>query len=118
FYLPAFELFVEVKPSDRLPLADLKKVIEFAMQGDHPTLLIMGTPTKELMFLLDRRHDPVIDEIEAELEDSATEDDVLAIAFESLRDYSAVTFGSTPFVRGWQLIYRTPTPNDEQSLQQ
>ena len=117
FYLPDLRVHVEIKPSEKMVYRDLKKIIEFALQGDHPLLLIVGTPTQESMFLIDRRHDPTIEEIEANQEEP-DEEEIVSIAFESLRDWCSVQFGVTPFSRDWVLVYKSLPPNVDHSLQQ
>jgi hypothetical protein len=113
FYLPAFALHVEVKPSNHIPPTDLKKMFEFALEGDHHVLLIVGTPTQEQMLLIDRRHDPRVDEIEADVGSTVSVEDVVAIIFERLCDRLSVAFESTPLGRKqeeWELVYREVPP--------
>src|SRR3989338_6170912 len=117
FYLSELCLHVEVKPSERIALPDLKKIAEFSLQGDHPLLLIVGTPTQEEMFLIDRRHDPGIEEIEVNQE-APNDDETVSIAFESLRDWCSVQFGTTPFSQDRVLLYKSLPPSDEHALQQ
>src|SRR5689334_11344185 len=52
-------------------------------------------------------------QIEAEFESPISEDLVVDIAFEGLRDFASVAFGVIPFARGWTLIYRSLPPNED-----
>lgn len=118
FFLPDLGLHVEIKPSEKVAYHDLNKVVEFSLQGDHALLLIIGTPTQESMFLIDRRHDPLIEEIEANFDEPANEEEVVSIAFECLRDWCSVQFGLTPFSRKWVLLYKSLPPNEDHALQE
>jgi len=108
FYLPGFNLYVEIKPSDRIQLKELRKIFEFALDGDNHLLLIVGTPTQESMFLIDRRHTTILEEFEDEVGNSGSEEDVVTLVFNQLREAALVVFGNTPLNKHneWVLIYR------------
>ncbi|MFQ6404512.1 hypothetical protein ACIDE9_07060 [Methylophilus sp. 'Pure River'] len=108
FYLPDFNLYVEIKPSERIKLQELRKIFEFSLVGDNHLLLIVGTPTQENMFLINRRHTIILEEFEGEVGDSGAEEDVVALVFNQLRKAALVVFGNTPLNKNdeWVLIYR------------
>src|SRR3989337_2306140 len=47
FFLPSLGVHVEIKPTEKLNYSDLKKMVEFALEGDHRLVLIAGSPTQE-----------------------------------------------------------------------
>ena len=118
FFLPDLQVFVEVKPTEQIPYVDLKKMIEFALEGDHQLLLIVGSPTQEQAYVINRRTCSSIEEYEADFEGQATEEQMVEAVFESLRDWSQVQFGVTPLSRRWDLIYKTLPPYEDHALQE
>lgn len=118
FYLEELELYVEVGPLKRVPLADLKCIVEFAVDGDRPLLLIVGIPVQEKMFLIDRVHCSPADELEYQIEGDATEEEIVDILFDSFEDFASVRFGSSPRQRGWSLVYARIPPPDEARLEE
>ncbi len=106
FYLPEFDVYVEIKPSLRITLPELKKLCEFAFEGDKNLLLIVGTPTQEDMLLIQDVWN--LDEIAADFGVEGRDEDVVDIFLNMLREHSSVTFGGTPLnkMKGWQLVYR------------
>lgn len=106
FYLPEFDVYVEIKPSQRIPLLELKKLQEFAIEGDNNLLLIVGTPTQEDMLLIKDTWN--LDEIEADFGIEGGDEDIVDFFLNWLKEHNTVTFGRTPLseVEGWQLVYR------------
>jgi hypothetical protein len=118
FLLPTLHAYVEVKPTEKLALSDLKKIVEFALAGDHQLLLIVGSPTQETMYLIDRRTCGSVEEIEGDFEEPLPDDEVVEIFFDSLRDFGAVHIGVTPQSNDWTLLFKQLPPSDESKLQQ
>lgn len=116
FFLPALDAYVEVKPTDRMPYAELSKMVEFALEGDHQLLLIAGTPTNEAMYLINRRTMTPLAEHEANYEGQIDSDQIVTVVMEELRDYGNVGFGVTPASPGWTLVYKSLPPNDDHEL--
>lgn len=56
FYLPKLGVYVEIKPEENLTLSELKKLDALSLENDKNLLLIIGTPTKEKMFLINRHN--------------------------------------------------------------
>lgn len=109
FFLPDLGIFVEVKPPIAFRLDELKKMIGFAADDDHPLLLIHGSPTAEHMYLLSRA---VLDSWDMFIGDNDENDvDLLnALFLESLDEWASVQFGYLPLIRGPQLVYRKQPP--------
>jgi hypothetical protein len=116
FYLPTIGAFIEIKPFDHFSYSDLKKMLEFALEGNKQLLLIIGTPGKESMQLINRRSCAPIDEYEAEYGGEINEDEIVAVVLESLRTWGKVSFGSTPFDNAWTLIFKELPPYEEYHL--
>lgn len=110
FYLPEHGVYVEVKPHDQVPYAELRKIMLFGVDGDMRILLIVGTPSNEEMYLVDRMTTVSWDEMCAELSEY-DEEGRCAIFFQSLGDYGHVEFGEVPGSRDLRLIYKNQTPN-------
>jgi hypothetical protein len=118
FFLPELKLFVEVKPTEQVLYSDLKKILEFALEGDHQLLLIVGSPTQENAYLINRVTCSTPDEYAADFERQATDEQLVEVVFEGLKDWGYVQFGVTPLSRGWGLIYKTLPPYDDHNLQE
>jgi hypothetical protein len=114
FYIPSLALHIEVKPHQQLTDNEIKKLICFSADGDKPTLLIVGTPGAESMYLLDRTTLPGWDEF-ADYESVV---DRLTAFWELLSDWGSVAFGVSPrnAVRGWVLVYKNLPPNNDYQL--
>ncbi|MBP8655083.1 MAG: hypothetical protein WBK37_05740 [Kiritimatiellia bacterium] len=117
-YLPDFLLrdmgiYVEVKPKDQLELRELKKLSNFVFGGEYQLLLILGSPTKHEMLLIDKASSSVT-EYEEEYE---KESDIVSEYLNGLRDFSRVTFGRSPLHQGWTLVFSPLPPPLEVDLQ-
>ncbi|HXG11593.1 MAG TPA: hypothetical protein VNK04_17695 [Gemmataceae bacterium] len=118
FVLPDLAVYVEVKPNRSIPYADLKKIVEFALGWDKNVLLIIGTPTQEEMFLINRCTCRPLEEYEWEYEIKPDEADIVSDFLSDLSDWASVAFGSVPLSRGWCLVYRSLPPTDEVTLKE
>ncbi len=108
FYLPSIGVHVEVKPHENLSKAEIRKLVTFAADHDKQTLLIVGSPTNEKMYFLDRRALPPWHE----LEEHDDEETLRAVFWEEARD-SAVQFATLPMAGGWHLVYTELPPNND-----
>jgi hypothetical protein len=118
FVLPNLRVYVEVKPTEKLAISELKKIVEFALAGDHQLLLIVGSPTQETMYIIDRRTCGSVEEIEGVFENPLPDDEVVEIFFDNLRDWGTVQIGVTPQSHEWTLLFKTMPPSDESKLKQ
>jgi hypothetical protein len=118
FFLPALGVHVEVKPTERIRSADLRKMVEFALEGDHRLLLIAGSPSQEAMYLIDRCTCGPIEEIEGDYEEPLPEEELVSVFFELLRDWGSVQFSVTPTSHAWTLLYKNLPPRDDHVLQE
>lgn len=106
FELPEFGLLVEVKPHNEITRESWEKIISLASDGDHPLLLVIGSPGDHEFYLCDRT---TLDQwaTYAQLEDEA----VLSVEIlEALGDWGSVNFAAAPRRSGWQLVYKTEPP--------
>lgn len=55
FWLPELRCHVEIKPNEDLSASELEKLVKFCGDQNQTVLLIVGSPTNEAMYLLDRR---------------------------------------------------------------
>ena len=113
FYLPDIGVFVEVKPTKKMPYGDLHTIVEFALEGDHHLLLIIGTPTQETMYLINRMTCEPLDEFAVdyhEYEGAVDKNNLVEIYFETLGDWAKVEFGYTPFEIRWTLVFKDEHP--------
>lgn len=117
FFLGDLKLYVAVRVS-RMPLADLRSIVGFAVDEDNPLILIVGNPVQEDMFLLDRVHCGAVGDLEYAIEGEASEDEIVEITLDSFKDFASVKFCPTPRERGWQIVYRTIPPPDELRLEE
>jgi hypothetical protein len=101
FFLPDLGVHVEVKPHEKLSKAEIHKLVKFAADHDQCTLLIVGSPTSESMYYLNRFSLPSW----RELEEHADEDDLRAVFWEQAREGS-VQIAPLPKQGGWHLVYR------------
>ncbi len=115
FYLPDLDVFVEIKPHDKFPFAELEKIVEFALAGDRNLLLITGTPTNEAMYLLNRTTTSPTDEFTDEGDELPAEE-LTPFFLHTQKDWSGVKFGVTPFSRNWTLLFSDLPPNDDAAL--
>lgn len=115
FFLPSMSVFVEVKPTREISRTDLQKMVTFGVDGDRRLMLIIGSPTREEMFLLDRRTSEGWCSFEP-MEEFETHESQLTSLFESLVDYGNVQFGQSPFMSGWTIVYKTRSPYEEHLL--
>lgn len=115
FYLPGQRVHVEVKPNTELMRADLEKMIRFAVDCDQQLLLILGTPARDAMFLVNRTCADSWDSFAAdELEQS---DEALRERFfEAIADWAHVQFGLIPRQSGYHLLYKTNPPMAEADI--
>lgn len=118
FFLPDLDVHVEIKPHRTIPYADLKKIEEFALVGGKNVLLIVGTPTQEEMFLVNRCTCRPLEEYECEYESKPDEAEIVADFLSDLSDWAGVAFGTVPLSRGWCLVYRSLPPCDEVNLKE
>lgn len=107
FYLPNFDLHVEVKPNRDLSLAEIKKLALFASDGCKDTLLIIDTPGSHQMLLLDRVSLPSWEELSLERD----EEIIREVFFECLDDWSEVEFARVPRCHV-SLVYAKKPPTD------
>ena len=117
FFLPDLELFVEIKPNRAIPLADLKKIMEFSLQGNNNVLLIIGTPTNEEMFLINSTSCGPED-YEWEYEGEPDDTEIVSNILSNLSEWASVCFGPTPLSHGWCLLYRSLPPYDDYHLKE
>lgn len=106
FYLPDFGLHVEIKPArDVIDEQFVFKISSFAIEHGNSTLLVVGTPGNEEMFLVDRK-------LEGWGAGSAEPEVPTMVSFwESVCDWAAVTIMPTPHpFKRWALAYRNPQP--------
>lgn len=113
FFLPALDLFVEVKPNQSFSLDELMKIDVFAMAGDKNVLLIMGTPTNEEMVLINRCSVNRLEEYISENEYGFSENEIVAEYLSNALDFSLVEFNQNPISRDLALVYKRRSPNDE-----
>jgi hypothetical protein len=115
FHLPELRVWVEIKPNHDIPYSDCQKVARFAYEKSEPCLLIVGTPGKQKMYLLDEHFDPTYlcttdDELfQAEF---TSEDDAKSQFFNFSEDYCLVNFGVVPLSERranvpwiWQIVF-------------
>lgn len=100
FYLPRFDVHVEVKPTRDLSAAEIRKIVSFAADGGKPLLLIIGTPGSHEMRYLTRVSLPPW----AELEDYGDEAMIRTVFFECVDGWSEVDIAVTP-LNGINLVY-------------
>jgi hypothetical protein len=115
FFLPDIGVFVEVKPHRDITRPELRKIIQFAVDGDQRLLLILGTPSNEEMYLIDRRTSDGWSSFEP-IEEFDTHQSQLESLFESLSDYGHVEFGQIPFRPEIALVYKALNPYLEHHL--
>lgn len=116
FWLPEFNFHVEVKPHHELTPDDIRKLVLFAADGDHPILLIAGTPGSESMYFLSRR---VLEAWSYFSSDYGENDELLrALFWEAVSDWSSVCFGYLPQELGLKLLFRQLPPQGESMLMQ
>lgn len=113
FNLPEIGVFVEVKPTETVEYRELKKIVEFALEGDYQLLLIVGSPTKETMYLVNRRSCASLEELESEYQDDPDDSQKVLIFFEELKEWGRVQFGTTPFENKWTLIFTQLPPYED-----
>ncbi len=106
FYLPKFDAWVEVKPHKRIPIQDLKKVVEFALEGEKNLLLIIGTPSNQTMLMLNRR---TCDFVQEYGDGSLDDEDLVENYLSDIGD-AEVFFTGDPLRRGWTLAFREQPP--------
>jgi hypothetical protein len=99
FFLPSLGVHVEVKPHENLSKAEIRKLVQFADDHDKQTLLIVGTPTNETMYFLNRVSLPSWSELE-----EYDEETMRAVFWEQARE-SAVRIAPLPMQGGWHLVY-------------
>ena len=114
FWLPEFNVHVEVKPHSELSSGDIRKLVLFAADGDQPLLLITGTPGSESMHLLSRHVLEPWSYFSPEYDEN---DDLLRSLFwELITDWCLVCFGFVPQEKGLKLLYRTIPPQSDSVL--
>lgn len=122
FYLPQLKTYVEVKPNADLSRKDFEKIIKFGVNCDQGLLLIVGTPTNEDMYLIDRRTSEEWAHVEDELKDGGiTHEQQVAEYFEQFKDWGHVEFGWYPqqeSLKHLHLVYRSKCPYLESKLVQ
>lgn len=109
FFLPTIGLHVEVKPNQDISRKDLEKIIKFAVDAEQKLLLIVGTPSTEAMYLVDRRCSDGWCSFEP-MEAESSHEDQLESLFETLHDWSMVEFGAVPLRSGISLVYTLKDP--------
>ena len=118
FYLPAFNVYVEIKPNCCFSLAELKKIDVFALDGDNNLLLVMGSPTKEEMVFLNRCSTAPLDEYIGENEYGLSEDEIVSQYIGMAEDFSLVEFNRNPLNNSLVLVYKERCPPDEISFKE
>jgi len=113
FYLPTLNVYVEVKPNRRFSFTELKKIDAFALDGDNNLLLIMGSPTKEVMVLINRCSTAPLYEYIDENEYGLSEDEIVQEYIGNAEDFSLVEFNRNPLNNSLALVYRERCPPDE-----
>lgn len=113
FYLPGLDTFVEIKPILEMALIDVKKMDSFALDGEKQLLLIVGSPTYEHMFLINRCTATPFEEFYDEVDSDITDAEVVASYFEQAMDYCAVEFKPSPKDRTMTLTFKGRFPNDD-----
>jgi len=115
FWLPQHEIHVEVKPHHDLSRSDIRKLVLFAADGDSPTLLIVGSPTAEHMYLLGRG---CLEGWHYFAEEYDNDEPLLrALFWEQVQPWAHVQFGYLPRLKGIQLLYRTVPPQGECAME-
>lgn len=111
-YLPDFHLtdinyYVEIKPHHEFTRADIQKAILFSVDADRPLLLIVGAPTSESMYVIDR----TTFESWAAEKDYYENDAHLRETFcEQLRTWGEVQFGVVPREAKLRPLYKQNSP--------
>lgn len=115
FYLPEQRVHVEVKPNVDLSRTELEKLIRFGVDCDQQLLLIIGTPSREAMFLVNRACADSWNSFAAEELDQS-EYELRERFFEAIVDWAHVEFGPIPGQPGRHLIYKTKPPMAEADI--
>ena len=104
FYLPALNIYVEIKPmATLLNRNDVIKINTFGLSENINLLLIIGSPGKQRMFLINRHSSLPYDDIEGCYSDYTTNKGEEYIL--SLEESNAeVEFASDMFKSGWTLV--------------
>lgn len=119
FYLPELRVWVEIKPNRDIPYSDCQKVARFAHEKEEPCLLIVGTPGKQRMYLLDADIDPIFcyaTTHEFYLSEFTSEDEAKSYLFEWLDEQRLVNFCITPIPcweykkLEWKILYEHQPP--------
>lgn len=119
FYLSSLCAWVEIKPNHDIPYSECQKVARFAHEKEEPCLLVVGTPGKQKMYLLDKDVDPVFCCAVTEefyLSEFASEDEAKTCFFEWLEEYRLVNFSITPIPCWdykkieWKILYEHQPP--------
>lgn len=118
FYLPDLGVFVEVKPNRGFSLQELKKIDAFALDGDNQLLLIMGSPTKEEMVLINRCSTAPLYEYIDENEYGLSEEEVVSEYIGNAVDFSLVEFNQNPITNSLVLSFKERCPPDEISFKE
>lgn len=105
FYLPLLDVYVEIKPQAiLLDRNDIIKITSFGLSENKNLLLIIGSPGKQQMYLINRHNSLPYDEIEgcyAEYTTNKGEEFIF-----SLEESNAeVVFATDMFSGGWTLAY-------------
>jgi hypothetical protein len=111
-------VYVEIKPNRGFSLAELKKIDAFALDGDNNLLLIMGSPTKEEMVLINRCSASPLYEYIDENEYGLSENEIVSEYIGNAVDFSLVEFNQNPLNNSLALAYKERCPPDEISFKE
>ncbi|MGZ4159783.1 MAG: hypothetical protein ACXVNF_03135 [Neobacillus sp.] len=108
-------IYAEVKSDKGYSLSELKIIEDFALGCDINLLLIMGSPTKEEIVLINRcSASPLYEYIS---EDNLIEESELVSEYiQNLTDFSLVEFGRNPINNSLALVYKGRCSSDEISF--
>ena len=116
FVLPELDVHVEVKPNGDLTFDEMHKIVNFVISSGKELLLIVGSPTDEMMFLIDPDHASFLSEEMEVVPAYQDEVELRGLFFESSGDYCHVAFGVAPRCAGLTFVYKSIPPNDDYRL--
>lgn len=106
FFLPGLDVHVEVKPNCELARKDLEKLIRFGVDCEQQLLLIIGSPSHEEMYLVNR----CCADSWSTFSESASDEELREAFFEGVVDWAHVEFGRVPRQPGIHLVYKSRDP--------
>lgn len=111
FYLPTLGVHAEVKAAaNMITPKELKKIYAFALGGDKPTLLLLGTPGNHKMLLVDRRHSVPLEDYYDEIDEAAVAETISELELEGSVTIAPIPCGE--FRRSY-LVYTSLPPYED-----